>query len=40
MQISKKSIAKGNFEFNPFKYGVNDTALVTLNTVIPEYTFL
>ncbi len=33
MQISKKSIAKGNFEFDPFKYDVNDTALVTLNTV-------
>jgi hypothetical protein len=33
MQISKKSIAKGSFEFDPFKYGVNDTALVTLNTV-------
>jgi hypothetical protein len=33
-QTSKKSIAKGSFEFNPFKYGVNDTALVTLNTVI------
>jgi hypothetical protein len=34
LQISKKSIAKGNFEFNPFKYDVNDTALVTLNTVL------
>jgi hypothetical protein len=33
-QTSKKSIAKGTFEFNPFKYGVNDTALVTLNTTI------
>ena len=32
MQTSKKSIAKGSFEFNPFKYGLNDTALVTLNT--------
>ena len=32
MQKSKKSIAKGDFEFNPFKYGVQDTALITLNT--------
>ena len=36
LQITKKSIAQGNFEFNPFKYGVNDTALITLNTVIPN----
>ena len=34
LQISKKSIAKGNFEFDPFKYDVNDTALVTLNTIL------
>jgi hypothetical protein len=34
LQISKKSIAKGDFEFNPFKYGLNDTALITLNTVL------
>ncbi len=34
LQTSKKSIAKGTFEFNPFKYNVNDTALVTLNTTI------
>jgi hypothetical protein len=33
-QTTKKSIAKGTFEFNPFKYNVNDTALVTLNTTI------
>ena len=33
LQINKKSIAKGDFEFNPFKYGVADTALITLNTV-------
>lgn len=32
MQKTKKSIAKGEFEFNPFKYGLNDTALLTLNT--------
>lgn len=34
LQTSKKSIAKGSFEFDPFKYNVNDTALVTLNTVL------
>jgi hypothetical protein len=34
LQISKKSISKGSFEFNPFKYDVNDTALVTLTTVL------
>jgi hypothetical protein len=34
LQINKKSIAKGSFEFNPFKYGVNDTMLIVLNTVI------
>ncbi len=34
LQTSKKSIAKGTFEFNPFKYNINDTALVTLNTTI------
>ena len=33
-QTNKKSIAKGTFEFNPFKYNVNDTALVTLNTTM------
>ncbi|HEV7621344.1 MAG TPA: hypothetical protein VGO09_06420, partial [Flavisolibacter sp.] len=32
MQKSKKSIANGNFEFNPFKYNILDTALLTLNT--------
>jgi len=34
LQTSKKSIAKGSFEFNPFKYGISDTALVTLNTTL------
>lgn len=34
LQINKKSIAKGSFEFDPFKYAVNDTALVSLNTVV------
>jgi hypothetical protein len=34
LQISKKSIAKGDFEFNPFKHGLADTALITLNTVL------
>ncbi|MBI5857302.1 MAG: hypothetical protein HZB42_06595 [Sphingobacteriales bacterium] len=32
LQTNKKSIARGNFEFNPFKYGVNDTALIISNT--------
>jgi hypothetical protein len=34
VQISKKSVAKGDFEFNPFKHGLTDTALITLNTVL------
>lgn len=34
LQINKKSLAKGNFEFNPFKYAIEDTALITLNTTI------
>ncbi len=33
-QTTKKSVAKGSFEFNPFKYGVTDTALITLSTAI------
>jgi hypothetical protein len=32
MQKTKKNIAKGDFEFNPFKSNVLDTALLTLNT--------
>jgi hypothetical protein len=32
MQKSKKSLAKGDFEFNPFKYKIQDTALLTLTT--------
>jgi hypothetical protein len=32
LQTSRKSIAKGDFEFNPFKYGLTDTALITLFT--------
>ncbi|HEY2721675.1 MAG TPA: hypothetical protein VGI82_08120, partial [Chitinophagaceae bacterium] len=34
LQVSKKSIAQNNFEFNPFKYALNDTALITLSTVL------
>ena len=34
LQVSKKSVAKGDYEFNPFKYGVNDTALITLSRVL------
>jgi hypothetical protein len=32
MQKSKKNIARGDFEFNPFKSNVLDTSLLTLNT--------
>ena len=32
MQISKKSVAKGDFDFNPFQYDLNDTALLNLST--------
>jgi hypothetical protein len=34
MQVSKKSVAKNDFELNPFKYGLDDTALITLSTVL------
>ncbi len=34
LQTSRKSVAAGSFEFDPFKYNVNDTALVTLNTML------
>jgi len=33
VQVTKKSVAKGNAEFSPFKYEITDTALITLNTV-------
>ena len=33
LQITKKSVARGNAEFSPFKYELTDTALITLNTV-------
>jgi hypothetical protein len=33
-QTSKKSLAKGSFEFNPFKYAVTDTALITVNNIL------
>jgi len=33
VQVTKKSVAKGNTEFSPFKYELTDTALITLNTV-------
>jgi len=32
MQKSKKSIARGDFEFNPFRYAFGDTALLTMST--------
>jgi len=34
LQITKKSIAKGNAEFSPFKYELTDTALITLGTIL------
>ncbi len=40
LQVNKKSISKGEFEFNPFKYGVNDTALVVMsNTLLNTISF-
>ena len=33
LQKSKKSIANGDFEFNPFKHSLQDTALLTNATV-------
>lgn len=33
-QTTRKSISTGSFEFNPFKYGVNDEALIITNTSI------
>ena len=34
LQINKKSVATGDVEFNPFKYGLNDNNLITLGTVV------
>jgi hypothetical protein len=34
MQKSKKSISSGDFEFNPFKYDIQDTVLITMNTAL------
>ncbi len=34
LQTNKKSVASGSFEFNPFKYGVKDTALIILNSTL------
>jgi hypothetical protein len=34
LQKNKKSIASGDFEFNPFKYSIQDTALLTNATVL------
>ncbi len=33
LQINNKAISNGSFEFNPFKYRVNDTALITAGNV-------
>jgi hypothetical protein len=32
MQKTKKSLARGDYEINPFKHELQDTALITLNT--------
>lgn len=34
LQTSKKSIASGNFEFNPFHYGINNAALISQYTTL------
>lgn len=34
LQTTRKSISSGSFEFNPFKYGVNDDALIITSTAI------
>src|SRR5262249_26855076 len=34
LQISNKTIANSNFVFNPFKYNLEDTGLITLSTVL------
>ena len=34
LQINKKSVSSGSFEFNPFKYSVDDTALITTNSIL------
>ena len=33
LQISKKEIADGSIQFNPFKGNINDTALITLGSI-------
>lgn len=33
-QTTRKSVSNGGFEFNPFKYGVSDTVLITMNTTL------
>jgi hypothetical protein len=34
LQTTKKSLSSGSFEFNPFKYGINNAALITAFTDI------
>jgi hypothetical protein len=33
LQTNRKALSEGRFAFDPFKYNVNDTALITLNTI-------
>lgn len=34
LQIAKKSLAKGVFEFNPFQYAVSDSNLITFSAIL------
>lgn len=34
LQVSKKSVSEGSFEFNPFPSNVEDTSLITLGTIL------
>jgi hypothetical protein len=40
LQIGKKQIATGRFEFNPFTAALNDTSLISLNTFLSNTLFI